>query len=167
MDKTRLSFLFSFVFFVLLVSTNTGCGIQVGVLGAAYEGIKPEPYGDVKGYMFEVGETKGGSAETPAYLPEKIKFELVKRLRERGLLTTPSESEKRLIVNIVTKESFPPFTYRDYYSEIESHIHITDIHEKEIISKTVLHSAFGSLNVDFAEITHARAIADFLESVVR
>jgi hypothetical protein len=125
--------------------------------------------GIAKGYLYEVGDIKAGSFETAAYLPDKIRFELVKRLREKGLLAGQSEKEKRLIVKIDVSAIYSSFDHGEYYSELRSKVQVSDIEKKEIIASIEVHdfSSWGSVLSDFVEITHAEKIAKFLGSIVR
>lgn len=169
MNKKKLNLVFGSALIIWLVGAISGCGPQVQLAGLVAKTVVPEvkAYEKFKGYMIEVGTMTAGSFETPAYMPERIKFELVRKLKERALLSTPSESEKRLTVRIQTKAPIRPFVQTDYYTEIESRVQVIDLQNKEVIAKTVIHDYSGSLNYDFAEITHAAEIANFLESVVR
>jgi hypothetical protein len=169
MNKKKLALFFSFALIICRAVAISGCGPQVQLAGLFAKTAVPEvkAYEKFKGYMIEVGKVTAGSFETPSYMPERIKFELVKKLKERALLATPSESEKRLTVRIQTNAPIRPFSQTDYFTEIESHVQVIDLQNKELIAETTLRDYSGSLNYDFAEITHAAEIANFLEVVVR
>ena len=143
---------------------SLGCGTPVKQVPAASKFS-----GKAKGFLYEIGEIKAGSFETADYLPNKIRFELVKRLKERGLLAGQSEKEKRLSVNIVIKATYPGNNDGvESYDELISYVQVTDIHKNGIIAnKEILgFSAWGPVLSDFIEITHAKEIADF-QSIVR
>ncbi|MBW2616147.1 MAG: hypothetical protein JRD02_08230 [Deltaproteobacteria bacterium] len=163
MNKTRNS-LFAFAGIICLVLINQSCVTPVKQAPEAtqFSGI-------AKGYVFEIGEIKAGSFETAEYLPDKIRFELVKQIRLRGLLAGQSETEKRLVVNIKIKAEYSAFASGESYSEIKSDIQVNDVRKNEIIANTEVlgFSTWGSVLSDFIEITHAEEIADFLESIVR
>jgi len=163
MNKTRNS-LFAFAGIICLLLTYPGCVTPLEQVPAA-----SQFYGIAKGYVFEIGEIKAGSFETAEYLPNKIRFELVKRLREKGLLAGQSQKEKLLIVNIEVIAIYSSFAQGEYYSELRSKVQVNDIKKKEIIADIEVSdfSARGSVLSDFIEITHAKEIADFLESIVR
>jgi len=165
MNKTRNSLFFGFALVICLALTNPGCVTPVKQAPEA-----SQFYGIAKGYVFEIGEIKAGSFETADYLPVKIRFELIKQLRERGLLVGQSETEKRLSVSIVIKATYPGNGAGvEWYSELISDVRVSDIRKNEVIANTEIlgFSAWGSVLSDFIEITHAKEIADFLETIVR
>ena len=147
-----------------LILTNPGCVPPAKQVPAASQFS-----GKAKGYLYEIGEIKAGSFETAEYLPGKIRFELIKQLRERGLLTGQSATEKRLVVNVEIKAMYSAFAHGEAYGELISNAQVSDFRKKEIIAKTEVSnfSSWGSMLSDFIEITHAKEIADFLESIVR
>jgi len=164
MNRTRNS-LFAFAGIICLVLINQSCVTPVKQAPKATQFT-----GIAKGYVFEIGEIKAGSFETADYLPVKIRFELTKQLRERGLLAGQSETEKRLSVSIVIKATYPGNGADvESYDELISDVKVTDIHKNEIIANTEVldFSAWGSVLSDFIEITHAEEIADFLATIVR
>ena len=165
MNKTGNSLFFGFASVIFLLLTYPGCVTPAKQVPAASQFS-----GKAKGYSYEIGEIKAGSFETADYLPNKILFELVKRLKERGLLAGQSETEKRLGVSIMIKATYPGWEAGSaWYEELIFYVQVTDMHKNEIIAhKEVLgFSAWGSMLSDFIEITHAKEIADFLESIVR
>jgi hypothetical protein len=122
-----------------------------------------------KRYVFEVGVIQGVDFNVPSYLPEKIKLELTKKLRQKEMLAaSPPETVRRLIANVDIKVSVPPFARKGQYDEIESLVRVTDSAKTEIVARKTIHTvnAFGWTS-DFTEITHARQTADFLEALVR
>jgi hypothetical protein len=165
MNKTGSSLYFGFALVICLLLTCQGC-----VTPAKHVPAASQFSGKAKGYLYEIGEIKAGSFETADYLPNKIRFELNKRLRERGLLAGQSETKKRLSVSIVIKATYPGNDDGvERYDELISYVQVTDIHRKKIIANIEIlsFSAWGSVLSDFIEITHAEEIADFLESIVR
>ena len=165
MNKTGNSLFFGFALVICLVLINQSCVTPVKQAPKAtqFSGI-------AKGYVFEIGEIKAGSFETADYLPVKIRFELTKQLRERGLLAGQSETEKRLSISIVIKATYPGSGAGvEWYSELISDVRVSDIRKNEVIANTEIlgFSAWGSVLSDFIEITHAKEIADFLETIVR
>jgi hypothetical protein len=165
MNKTGNSLFFSFVLVICLSLTCPGCVTSVKQVPAASQFS-----GTAKGYLFEINDIKAGSFETAEYLPEKIRFELVKKLRERGLLAGQSETEKILSVSIAIKAIYPGGgAGREWYDELISDVRVSDMHKNEIIANTEIlgFSSWGKMLSDFVEIMHAKEIADFLESIVR
>jgi len=164
MKRMKISRLVTIAFIICLIPAGSGCGTQM-----RWAPVETRVYREAKGYGIEVGETKAGSFETPAYIPEKVRFELLNRLRQRGLLTSQLESERLLIVTIETKAVYSGFAKDERYSELASHVRLVDIKNKETIAKAEVSTlnAFGRWTSDFAESTHAEQIAVFLESVVR
>ncbi|MBW1705266.1 MAG: hypothetical protein JRJ86_08875 [Deltaproteobacteria bacterium] len=165
MNKKGNSLFFGFALVICLALTNPGC------VTPAKQALEATQFsGIAKGYVFEIGEIKSGSFETAEYLPGKIRFELVKQIRERGLLARQSETEKRLSVSIVIKAAYPGNGAGvEWYSELISDVRVSDIRKNEVIANTEIlgFSAWGSVLSDFIEITHAKEIADFLETIVR
>ncbi len=165
MNKIKKNLFPGFVLAICLALTNPGC------VTTAEKAPKTTPFsGIAKGCLYEIKEIKAGSFETADYLPEKIRFELVKQMRERGLLAGQSETEKKLSVSIVVKATYPGGGADvDWYDELISYVEITDMDRNEIIASTEIFgfSGWGSMLSDFVEISHAKEIADFLESVVR
>ena len=165
MNKTGNSLFFGFVLVICLSLICPGCVTPAKQVPAASQFS-----GKAKGYVFEIGEIKAGSFETADYLPSKIRFELVKQIRERGLLVGQSETEKILSVSIVIKATYPGGGAGvEWYDELISDIKVSDINKNEVIANTEIlgFSSWGSMLSDFIEITHAKEIADFLESIVR
>jgi hypothetical protein len=165
MNKKGNSLLFSFFLVICLSLTYAGC-----VTPAKQVPEASQFSGKAKGYLYEIGEIKAGSFETAEYLPEKIRFELVKKLRERGLLAGQSETEKMLSVSIAIKAIYPGGGAKvEWYDELVSDVRVSDMHKNEIIANTEIlgFSGWGNMLSDFVEITHAKEIADFLESIVR
>ena len=164
MNKTGNSLFFSFVLVFCLSLICPGCVTSVKQVPAAsqFSGI-------AKGYLFEIGEIKTGSFETAEYLPEKIRFELVKKLREKNLLAGQSEKEKILSVSIAIKAIYPGGgSEGEWYDELVSDVRVSDMHKNEIANTEISgFSGWGTMLSDFVEITHAKEIADFLESIVR
>lgn len=164
MNKTGNSLSFSFALVICLLLTYQGCVTSVKQVPAAsqFSGI-------AKGHLFEIKEIKTGSFETAEYLPEKIRFELVKKLRERSLLAGQSEAEKILGVSIAIKATYPGGgAGREWYDQLVSDVRVSDMHKNEIANTEILgFSGWGTMLSDFIEITHAKEIADFLESIVR
>ena len=165
MNRIRNSLFLGFTLIICLALTNPGCITPPKQAPAASQFS-----GKAKGYLYEIGEIKAGSFETADYLPGKIRFELVKQLRERGLLAGQSETEKRLRVSIITKATYPGSGADvEHYSDLISEVRVSDIRKNEVIANTEIlgFSAWGSVLSDFIEITHAKEIADFLEIIVR
>jgi hypothetical protein len=128
------------------------------------------------GYLFVMGHMSVATYETPYYLPEKIKFELEKNLRLRGLKADPSNTEKRLVVHIVVSADYagrfhPTSDCLDCYSVLTSRVTVTDARGEDILAETWVRSFNGGGTVarvsDFTEMKHAERIAGFLESLVR
>lgn len=167
MNRTRNSLFFVFAIIICLtfILTNPGCVTPAKQVPAT------SPFsGKAKGYLYEIGEIKAGSFDTAEYLPSKIRFELIKQLRERGLLAGQSESGKKLSVSVIIKATYPGNDDGvENYGVLISYVRVTDIHKNEIIANTEVlgFSAWGSVLSDFIEITHVKEMADFLESVVR
>lgn len=164
MKKIRGSVFLGLALILCLALTNQAC-----VMRAKDSPEATRFSGIARGCLFEIGEIKAEGFETAPYLPDKIRFELVIRLRERGLLAEQSETEKRLAVNIKIKAEYSAFASGESYSEIKSDIQVNDVHKNEIIANTVLRefNAWGSMLSDSIEIMHTNEIADFLESIVR
>jgi hypothetical protein len=175
MKKTLITSLLTFTLIVGLASASSAMVFEYTLCLADQilyetnvfsEDIKP--YAGVKGYMFEVRDIKAGGFMTPSYLPEKIKFVLSKKLRQKGILAPTSPSGKYLTVNIMTGASSPPLASKGAYDEIQSHIRVIDTETRTVIAETTIHThnPFGR-DGDFAENTHAEQIGSFLEYVVR
>jgi len=165
MKRMKISRLvITLAFIICLIPAGSGCGTQM-----KWAPVETRVYREAKGYGIEVGEIKAGSFETPAYIPEKIRFELLNRLRQRGLVPSQLESERLLIVTIETEAVYSGFAKDERYSELASHVRLVDIKNKETIAKAEVSTlnAFGPWTSDFTESTHAGEIAVFLESVVR
>jgi hypothetical protein len=165
MNKRENNLFFSFVLFVCLSLTCPGCVTSVRQVSGAsqFSGI-------AKGYLFEINEIRTAGFETAEYLPDKIRFELVKNLRERGLLAGQSEMEKILSVSISIKATYPGGAAGgEWYDELVSDVQVSDMSKNEMIADTEIlgFSGWGAMLSDFVEITHAKEIADFLESIVR
>ena len=126
--------------------------------------------GKAQGFLYEIGEIKTGSFETAEYLPNKIRFELTKQLRERGLLAERTTMEKTLSVSLAIKAIYPGGSAGgEWNNEIISDVQVSDTHKNEIIARAEIAglSAWGTMLSDFVEMTHAKEIADFLESIAR
>jgi hypothetical protein len=165
MNRTGKNLLFYSALVICLLLECPGCvtPTEQDPAGAQFSG-------KAKGYLYEIGEIQAGSFETAEYLPAKIRFELKNQLREKGLLSGQSETEKRLSVSITIEATYSGWEAgSESYNELISHVKVTDIQKNEMIAHTVISefSAWGSVLSDFIEITHAKEIACFLESVVR
>ena len=173
MKKKQITSLLTFTLIASLALASSGC--SYGLLLADHMAYKTKvfsedvkPYVGVKGYMCEVRDIKAGGFMTPSYLPEKVKFVLCKKLRQKGILAPTSPSGKCLAVNIMTGASCPPFASKGSYDEIQSHIRVIDTEDRTVIAETTIHTLnpFG-WDGDFAENTHAEQIGSFIEYVVR
>jgi hypothetical protein len=164
MKRMKISRLVTLAFIICLIPSGSGCGTQM-----KWAPVETQVYREAKGYGIEVGEIKAGSFETPAYIPEKIRFELLMHLRQKGLVPSQRESERLLVVSIEIKAVYPGFAKDERYSELASHVRLVDTKNKETIAKAEISTlnAFGPWTSDFTESTHAEQIAVFLESVVR
>ena len=164
MKRMKISRLVAIAFITCLIPAGSGSGSQM-----KWTPVETQIYREAKGYGIELKEIHAGSFETAPYIPEKIKFELLKRLRQKDLMPSQRESERFLVVTIKTKAVYPGFAKNEMYSELESQVELTDLHKKEAIAKADISTlnAFGSWTSDFTELTHAEQIAKFLESVVR
>jgi hypothetical protein len=170
MKNTRIKGLIGFVLVVGLALASSGCAeLTLVTAGLAYKGITAtvEPV-NVKGYTCDIAEVKCGGFMTPSRLPENIKQGLAKKLSEKGLLASASPSEKRLLVNIETGASYPAFAQSDEYNEIQSHIRVIDVENKDLIAETTIRT-LNSFNWDgdFTESIHAKHIGSYLEGIVR
>lgn len=173
MKKKQTASLFPFALIIGLALTSAGCTVGLSILHhLAYQteifSDETEPYAEFKGYTVEVRDIIPKGSTTPSYLPEKIKFELRKRLVQKGIMIYTPIAGKLLMVDIVTEALSPPFGGKAVYVEIKSRIRVTDNDGKGIVAETTIytHNPFGR-DGDFAEITHANQIASFLEYVVR
>ncbi|HUU80034.1 MAG TPA: hypothetical protein VMW90_01195 [Acidobacteriota bacterium] len=164
MKRMKISRLVTIAFITCLIPSGSGCGTQM-----KWAPVETQVYRDAKGYAIEVEETKAGSFETPPYIPEKIRFELLNRLRQKGLVPSQLKSERLLVVIIETEALYPALAKDERYSELASHVRLVDTKNKETIAKAEISTlnAFGPWTSDFAESTHAEQIAVFLEGVVR
>jgi hypothetical protein len=130
--------------------------------------------GIAKGYSFELGEFKGGSFETPEYIPTRMRFEMEQNLRQRDLLAAPSQTEKRLIVNVTTTAVYAGNRHlnrcAECYMRLVSHVTVLDPQKAVIMAEkefVIYNSGSGIINIAyFTEITHAKDISNFLESMV-
>lgn len=169
MEKKKFTALIRLFIITCFALVNAGCTYTVSMATArSYRTVQAYEKVEHKGYLFEIGEVAAGDTNTASYLPERIEFELIKKLRQKDLLATSPESEKRLIVNIETFASYSPFAKKDAYDEILSRVIVTGTEGRDIIAETTIRSinAFGWTG-DFTEITHAGQITSFIESVVR
>jgi hypothetical protein len=121
------------------------------------------------GHLFEVGEIRAGNYETAPYLPEKIRFELTKQLRLRGLLAAPSAPGKTLTVRIETVAYYSTVARYEHYDELESQVRVIRRDGQGILAAKVFreYNGWGEVTSDFTEMSHAKEIADFLENIVR
>ena len=137
---------------------------------APEEMTEHEIRGRAQGLFFGSVEVRPGTDETAPYLPGKIRFEVVKRLEARGLLSPASAQGQGLIVRIDTSADYPAFARGEGYSRLESRVLVKRPSNGDILAETVIrgYSSSGAVRLnDFTEITLAKEIADFLESVVR
>jgi hypothetical protein len=169
MKSTRIK-LIGFVLVVGLALAGSGCAeMTLVTAGLAYKGMTAtmEPV-NLKGYSCDIAEVKCGGFMTPSRLPENIRQGLAKKLSEKGLLASASPSEKRLQVNIETGATYPAFAQSDEYKEIQSHIRVIDVENKDLIAETTIRT-LNSFNWDgdFTESVHANHIGSYLEGIVR
>ncbi|GEM_PF-3589252 len=166
-----------YAFYAGLAFVMAMSGLLSGCATGPSQGAAPTEYAGVgKGSLYEMGEVKAGTFDTAPYIPQKIKFEVVKGLKEKGLLAGPQGSERRLVVHIVVFASYLGYHHtftgcQDCYNELASHVQVSDPQKGEVIARTVVHSFNGGgaiVNVsDFTEMDHAKQIVTFLESLVR
>jgi hypothetical protein len=172
MFKTKSSLPLFIVLFLCLPSVNScwypGQQFVRGGLAQAYLRYESQKRKQLKGHVFDIGRIETVGLNTPVSLKEKVVFELMKKLRQKGLIAGANDLEKRLLLNIEISATVPPFGSGGAYDEIQSHVVITDINRTEIVAETTLRTlnAFGWTN-EFTEITHAGQITSYLEGRVR
>jgi hypothetical protein len=172
MLKTKSPLHLFIILFLCLPSLNScwypGQQFVRGELAQAYLSYESQKRKQLKGYVFDIGRIATVGLNTPVNLKEKIMFELVKKLRQKGLIAGPNDLEKRLLLNIEISATVPPFGSGGAYDEIQSRVVITDVNRTEIVAETTFRTlnAFGWTS-DYTEITHAGQIASYLESRVR